>query len=334
MNKNSFVFYGSFAEAMEELTDEEYGKMCRIINNYALNDIEPEGLKGTFKMLFTLIKPQLDANKKRYECGAKGGRPTNKNNSYKEEKPKDSDKSTDNKPTDTTPEENKKPSVIFFDEKNKPNVNDNANENVNVNEFADKSAPTQLEPAESSPEEIPQGGEIAVPEPVIYLDLEKKQGTPEIIPENQLYFPEPEIIHVPEISHGSEKQPDKPEKPKRVPLREREPVNDMEIIEKCYLGLWDILYEDGKVKTPEPIIDWGKTRALEKQALEKYGFETVLTALNKAIFNPFVLQTGFDLSKLLSVGVLSGLINGSMPPKKSGQGMSVNDAIPADMIIY
>ena len=32
----SFVFYASFAEAMDELDNEQYGKLMRAINNYAL----------------------------------------------------------------------------------------------------------------------------------------------------------------------------------------------------------------------------------------------------------------------------------------------------------
>ena len=78
---DSFVFYASFAEAMHDLNDEQYGKLMRAINEYAIFDKWPE-LTGTLKMLFTLIKPQIDANivkRNGYlqdvENGKKGGRP-------------------------------------------------------------------------------------------------------------------------------------------------------------------------------------------------------------------------------------------------------------------
>ena len=71
---DSFVFYASFAEAMDGLNNEQYGELMRAINEYAIFDKWPE-LTGTLKMLFTLIKPQIDANAKRRENAKKGGRP-------------------------------------------------------------------------------------------------------------------------------------------------------------------------------------------------------------------------------------------------------------------
>lgn len=72
--QDSFVFYRSFHEALSELTMEQYGRIMFAINEYALNDTEPE-LEGFEKMAFLLMKPQIDANKKRRACGLKGGRP-------------------------------------------------------------------------------------------------------------------------------------------------------------------------------------------------------------------------------------------------------------------
>lgn len=78
---DSFVFYASFAEAMHDLNNEQYGTLMRAINEYAIFDKWPE-LTGTLKMLFTLIKPQIDANTVKrnsylqdVENGKKGGRP-------------------------------------------------------------------------------------------------------------------------------------------------------------------------------------------------------------------------------------------------------------------
>jgi len=71
----SYVFYRSFHEAFENLSEEDYGKIMRFINEYALNDIEPQIDDSVMKMAFHLIRPQIDANARRREHGKLGGRP-------------------------------------------------------------------------------------------------------------------------------------------------------------------------------------------------------------------------------------------------------------------
>ena len=76
MRMESYVFYRSFHDATKDLTDEQYGKIMRIINEYSLNGIEPNiGDDTVVKMAFLLVKPQIDANSRRRENGNKGGRP-------------------------------------------------------------------------------------------------------------------------------------------------------------------------------------------------------------------------------------------------------------------
>lgn len=96
--RDGFVFYRSFADAIHMLPeDEQLGMMIAIIN-YALDDIEPKLLTNSQKIVFTLVKPQVDANKKRAEDGKKGGRPKktigfeNENHRLENEKPKEKDK--------------------------------------------------------------------------------------------------------------------------------------------------------------------------------------------------------------------------------------------------
>lgn len=113
---DSFIFYASFAEATSELDNEQYGALMRAINDYALFD-KAADLQGVPKMLFTLIKPQLDANKKRRENAQKGGAPGGNSNAKKQ-------------PSDIPPEEKKQPSVDFPETKKQPNDNDNDNDNV------------------------------------------------------------------------------------------------------------------------------------------------------------------------------------------------------------
>lgn len=79
--RKSFIFYRSFSECLISLEDSERLKMYEAITSYALDSVEPK-LTGCLKGMFALIRPQLDANIKRWkngykgaEYGFKGGRP-------------------------------------------------------------------------------------------------------------------------------------------------------------------------------------------------------------------------------------------------------------------
>ena len=106
MKRDSFIFYRSFFEATIPLNDNDKLDLFNTICEFALNQTETE-TEPMVKAMFTLIKPQLEANHKKYENGAKGGRPKTK------PKPKDNQKITKPKPND--------------------NVNDNVNDNDNIN---------------------------------------------------------------------------------------------------------------------------------------------------------------------------------------------------------
>lgn len=68
---DGFIFYKSFYEASKYLSDEEYRALMDGIFEYQFEGAEPS-LVGIAGMAFALIKPQLDANTKRQEDGAKG----------------------------------------------------------------------------------------------------------------------------------------------------------------------------------------------------------------------------------------------------------------------
>lgn len=68
--KDSFVFYSSFYEALQDLKDKDRLKMYDAICDLALNNKETK-MTGLTKTIFTLIKPQILANTKRYENGKK-----------------------------------------------------------------------------------------------------------------------------------------------------------------------------------------------------------------------------------------------------------------------
>lgn len=68
MARDSFIFYRSFYESIKELPETNQLNVYKAISNYALNQEEIE-LDGISKAIFSLIKPQLDANYKKYENG-------------------------------------------------------------------------------------------------------------------------------------------------------------------------------------------------------------------------------------------------------------------------
>jgi hypothetical protein len=121
--RDSFIFYRSFFEAVSYLDKEAQADCFSAICEYVLNEKEVE-LDGAAKALFISIKPQLDANNKRYENGCKGGRKKNE----PEEKAKENQKETK-----AEPKENQKETEVKANENENVNVNDNENENENIN---------------------------------------------------------------------------------------------------------------------------------------------------------------------------------------------------------
>ena len=115
MKRDSFIFYQSFYEAIVELPREVQGEVLTAIVEYGLYGETTESLKPIAKAMMLLIKPQIDANQKRYENGCKGGRPR---------------KDTENQ---NQKETKKKPNQNQKETKRKPNDNDNVNVNVNDN---------------------------------------------------------------------------------------------------------------------------------------------------------------------------------------------------------
>lgn len=111
--RDSFIFYRSFFESFEGLSKKDRLILFEAVCNYALNDIEPE-LNGIPLSIFKLLKPQLDANIRRYENGCKGGRP---------------------KKTETKPKQNLTKTKTKPNNNDNHNVNDNDNHNYNHNEL-------------------------------------------------------------------------------------------------------------------------------------------------------------------------------------------------------
>src|ERR1700744_1578662 len=74
--RDSAIFYRSFYEAIKELPSENQAEVYTAVFEYALN-FKAINLTGLSKTIFTLIKPQLDANIKRFKNGSKAKRKQN-----------------------------------------------------------------------------------------------------------------------------------------------------------------------------------------------------------------------------------------------------------------
>ena len=155
--KESFVFYRGFREAINALPQEYQLKTLQYLMDYAFDGIEPEE-NGVEKALFLSFKPQIDAAQKRYEAvvvnGQKGGRPKKENQekskenqkakSENQEKPNNNQSKTEEnqepksenqeKPNNnqSKTEENQEPKNENLKKPNN-NLNDNINVNDNVN---------------------------------------------------------------------------------------------------------------------------------------------------------------------------------------------------------
>ena len=119
--RDSIVFYKSFVEALNELPDEDRLRLYDAILNFGIYDKEPE-LSGIDAAVFALVRPQIEANNRKYQNGTKGGRPKNQTE-------------TKWKPNGNQTETKAKPNHNQTITKTKPNdnVNDNDNDNVNGN---------------------------------------------------------------------------------------------------------------------------------------------------------------------------------------------------------
>lgn len=79
IQRDSFIIYRSFIEIIRDLDGNQAKEFIIAISDYALDGVEPT-LEGILNTLWKPVKPQLDANRKRYENGKKGGAPKGSRN--------------------------------------------------------------------------------------------------------------------------------------------------------------------------------------------------------------------------------------------------------------
>ena len=112
--RDSCIFYRSFYESINELPDINKLEIYNAIFSYSLNFIELE-LTGLSKSIFTLIKPQLDANIKRFNNGLQPKDKQTKSKTEAKQKQKESKREANNNVN------------------NNNNVNDNKNKEEKIN---------------------------------------------------------------------------------------------------------------------------------------------------------------------------------------------------------
>ena len=117
--RDSFIFYRSFWEAIREADEAGQRQLYAAIAAFALDGTEPQ-LTGLIKGVWLAIRPQLEANRKRYENGKKGGAPKGSSNNPAGRRGKAA----------TTPTEEPKTNQELTKNKANNNVNENENENI------------------------------------------------------------------------------------------------------------------------------------------------------------------------------------------------------------
>lgn len=72
-DRKQFTFYVSYWEAIEELPAKSQLPVLKAIIKYALFGEEPKSLSGACRSIFLLVKPTLDASRKKAANGKQGG---------------------------------------------------------------------------------------------------------------------------------------------------------------------------------------------------------------------------------------------------------------------
>lgn len=105
-----FFFYRAIYDSVSQLKKREKAVIYEAIFAYALDMEEPnmEGWSDTEKAIWTLAKPMLDNDLRRFENGCKGGAPKGNSNAQKSEVEKTTEKQPKNNQKQPTNNKNKK----------------------------------------------------------------------------------------------------------------------------------------------------------------------------------------------------------------------------------
>jgi len=159
-SRDSFILYRSFIEATKNLLDKDRLQIFDAIADFALDGNLPS-LQGIPATVFTLIRPQLEANRRKWQNGCKEKKKPEKEEADLEQngsKSEAKDKQTESKPEGNV------------------NVNDNGNENFNENANAYPNGDAKQETLNIKPKSEP-GPKITQSVPVPdFIDAELWNG--------------------------------------------------------------------------------------------------------------------------------------------------------------
>ncbi len=125
--KESFVFYRSFYEALQNVPKKHRTEVYEAVFAYAFESREPS-LTGVTRALWELIRPQLDASERRYENAKKGAAYGKLGGRPKKNQP------------DKKPLKGYETKTLNDNDNDNANVNDNANANDNDNGSASQAS--------------------------------------------------------------------------------------------------------------------------------------------------------------------------------------------------
>jgi len=275
------TFYFSWHDAMEDLTLEQYGRVSKAINDYCFFGKHPDmsEFSAIEKSIYKMSVPNVDSSNAAKMEGKKGGK-----------------KSGDARKREKSESSRDEGRSLFGDEIG-PSI-------LGATPLEEKNEPPFV-----SETKAPCGKNRSKGEG-------DGDGDGEGNGEKICGHFGPPVSRAPEKTKPGEKPPDGQKKP---PLSEREPENDHERVEKVYRQNWDRLYAEGRVQTPDPIVNWVQTRRLlSTHFAKKITPDKIIEAINNGLKNDFVMQGGYSLATMLSASVLNGLLNSTGPPTGYG----------------
>ena len=156
--RDSFIFYRSFLKSIQHLDTTEQLELFVAIVEYGLDQREPE-MSRYVRAVWESIKPQLDANQRKYENGCKGGKPKpNQKLTTPEPKPNQDLTKTEPKANQslTTPEP---PRNLMYNDNGNDNGNDKENEfNIFWSAYPRKTKAMQVKMAKGGATKMRKGG--------------------------------------------------------------------------------------------------------------------------------------------------------------------------------
>jgi len=191
-------------------------------------------------------------------------------------------------------------------------LSDRRHYDFDVGKYVDRLSAREGDAHPQNPDSLSIGDGVPMPNSPhdLDLDLDSDLDPEDLTAPSEPSFPDPLFKN-----HDPEKPAGKPAKPKKPPLREREPENAHETVEKAYRRNWDRLCAEGKVRTRDPVVNWAQARKLLSTHFAKgIAPEKIVEAINNGLKDDFVMQKGYSLSMMLSATMLNGLLNSTGPP--------------------